>query len=147
MYSKALRYTASSCTVLEAFLNRVQRNLRCTNLCSENLKQHGFLIILPFTLLSNKSCTNLSCTSFFIPQKMCISRPYCRRKLVNESKIQKVQIKRTYVSPLRFQSELSCKFQMASSVKVWVNRIGDIFYLFLFFSTFQTSFQANHFSW
>ena len=37
------------------------------------------MIILPFTLLSNKSCTNLSCTSFFIPQKPCISRPYCRQ--------------------------------------------------------------------
>ena len=62
------------------FLNRVQKYLNWTNLCSKNLEKHGFLIILPFTLLSNKSCTNLSCTSFFIPQKTCIPRPYCRQK-------------------------------------------------------------------
>ena len=29
------------------FLNSVQKKLRCTNLCSENLKLHGFLMTLP----------------------------------------------------------------------------------------------------
>ena len=62
------------------FLNWVQRNLRWMNLCSKNLEQYGFFDHLAFTLLSNKSCTNLSCTSFFIPQKTCIPRPYCRQK-------------------------------------------------------------------
>ena len=38
-------------------------NLRYTNLCSEHLKMHEIL-----------SCTILSCTTFFIPQKTFISR-------------------------------------------------------------------------
>ena len=45
------------------FLNRVQKNLRCTNLCSENLKRHGFLMILP--LPCNSSCTNFEQHEFF----------------------------------------------------------------------------------
>ena len=46
-----------------------ERNLRCTNLCSENLKMHEIL-----------RCTILSCRTFFIPPKTCISRPYCKDK-------------------------------------------------------------------
>ena len=49
-YSKTLRYMTSSCTDLDNarfWIGRVQKNLRHTNLCSENLKLHGFLMILP----------------------------------------------------------------------------------------------------
>ena len=34
------------------------KNLKCTNLFSENLKLHGFFHVLNFVLLSNSSCTN-----------------------------------------------------------------------------------------
>jgi hypothetical protein len=38
--------------------NSVQKDLRCTNLFSENLKLHGFFAVLAFALLSNSSGTN-----------------------------------------------------------------------------------------
>ena len=63
-YSKASRYTASSCTDLAGARFWI-----------------GWVALffdhLALTLLSNKSCMKLSCTSFFIPQKSCFSRPYC----------------------------------------------------------------------
>ena len=53
------------------------KNLRWTKLCSENLEQHRFLIILPSPYKVTKVARILSCTSFSFPQKTCISRPYC----------------------------------------------------------------------
>ena len=55
-YSKASRYTASSCTDLDNARFWIgSKNLRCTNLCnssctnlcSESLMLHGFLMFLP----------------------------------------------------------------------------------------------------
>ena len=48
VYSKASRYTASSCLKLDnvSFWMGSQKNLRCMNLCSKNLKLHGFLMSL-----------------------------------------------------------------------------------------------------
>ena len=43
----------------------------------ENLKLHVFWWSCPNPILCNSSCTNLSYTSFFIPQKTCISKRYC----------------------------------------------------------------------
>ena len=45
------------------------KNLSGTNLCSENLEQHGFLFILPSPYLVTKIARILSCTSFFFPKK------------------------------------------------------------------------------
>ena len=50
-----------------------QKNLRCTNLRSENLKLHSFLMFLP---LSNSSFMNFELHKFFHSKKMCISKPY-----------------------------------------------------------------------
>ena len=69
VYSKASIYTTSSCTDLDNahFLNRDQKILRCTNLCSENLKLHGFFFDdLAFALLSiNSRCMNFELYKFF----------------------------------------------------------------------------------
>ena len=54
------------------------KNLRWTNLCSENLEQHDFLIILPSPYQVAKVAR------VFFSQKTCISRPYCRLKIEYE---------------------------------------------------------------
>ena len=61
------------------------------DLCSENLQTARCFDDIALTLLSNSSCMNLSYMSFFIPQKMCISRPYCfsglkSKTIINERK-------------------------------------------------------------
>ena len=71
-YIKASRYTASSCTDLAGARFWIQFK----KIWDEKPWAARFFDHLALTLLSNKSCTNLSWTSFFFPQKTCISRPY-----------------------------------------------------------------------
>ena len=47
-YSKALSYTALSCTDLADARFLIWESLRNMDLCSENLKLHVFLMILPY---------------------------------------------------------------------------------------------------
>ena len=59
-YNKVSRYTSSSYTDLDIFLNRFQKDLRCTNSCRENLKLHSYLMFLPLSY-----CTNFELQEFF----------------------------------------------------------------------------------
>ena len=74
------------------FLNRVQKHLRCTFLhtvCTWDTRTPAIKNWPSTTRIFNSwtlyyialtlQYTILSCTSFSIPQKTCISRPYCMR--------------------------------------------------------------------
>ena len=76
MQTKNTYSKASSCTDPDNAHFRIdKKKLRCINLCSENLVLHGFLMPLPYQV--TQVARIVSCTSFSVPPKTCISRPYC----------------------------------------------------------------------
>ena len=77
-YSKALRYTASSCTDLDnaRFWIGSQKIWDAQIYVMKNLS-YTFFDDIAFALLGNQVPRILRYTSLSIPQNMCISRPYC----------------------------------------------------------------------